>query len=106
MINILTEKQERKQLKELLEFCKRNHVEMWNYMLTIKNIRKEEREKFKYGNINPYEFERDNNGDLWILIDDGEHITKQKLPDNSPTKFLLHQLKKDKILKQRSEKIK
>lgn len=41
----------------------------------------------------PYEFERDKKGDLFILIDEGGCIIKQKLPDNSLTKFLLKQLR-------------
>ena len=42
---ILTKKQVKEQLKELLNFCKENHCLMYNYMLTIKGIRKEPADK-------------------------------------------------------------
>ena len=45
MISILTKKEEKKQLKQLIEFCKENHCLMYNYMLTIKRIRNEPQEK-------------------------------------------------------------
>ncbi len=45
MLTILTKKEEKEQLKELLKFCKENHILMWNYMLTIKQIRKEPEDK-------------------------------------------------------------
>ncbi len=35
----------KEQLKQLIEFCKENHCLMWNYMLTIKQIRKEPEDK-------------------------------------------------------------
>jgi len=45
MMEVLTKKQLKKQLKELIEFCKENHCLMWRYMLTIKQIRKEPEHK-------------------------------------------------------------
>lgn len=53
--------------------------------------------KEKWMATNPYEFEKDGEGNLWILIDEGGQIIKQQLPNNSPTKFLLKQLKKDRF---------
>jgi len=45
MMHVLTKKEKREHLKELLRFCKENHCLMWNYMLVIKQIRKEPEEK-------------------------------------------------------------
>jgi len=45
MIKILTKEEVREQLKELLEFCKENKILMYNFMLTIKKIRKEPEDK-------------------------------------------------------------
>ena len=45
MIHILTKKEEKEHKKELIEFCKENHCLMYNYMLTIKQIRKEPEDK-------------------------------------------------------------
>ncbi len=45
MIHILTKKEEKEHEKELLKFCKENHCLMYNFMLTIKQIRKELEDK-------------------------------------------------------------
>ncbi len=45
MITILTKKEVKEHEKELIKFCKENHCLMYNYMLTIKGIRKEPKEK-------------------------------------------------------------
>lgn len=45
MMYILTKKEQKKRLKELIKFCKENHCLMYNYMLTIKQIRKEPEDK-------------------------------------------------------------
>jgi len=45
MINILTKKEVKEQLKELLKFCEENHCLMYNYMMTIKKIRQEPEDK-------------------------------------------------------------
>ena len=45
MMHILTKKEEKEQLKELLEFCKENQTVMWNFMITVKGIRKEPEDK-------------------------------------------------------------
>ena len=44
MMKILTKKEIKEQLKELLKFCKENHITMWNFMIMVENIRKKERE--------------------------------------------------------------
>ena len=47
-MSILTKKEQKEQLKELIEFCKKdltNYCLMYNYMLTIKQIRKEPEDK-------------------------------------------------------------
>ena len=44
-MRILTKKEVREQLKKLLEFCKENQILMYNFMLTIKQIRKEPEDK-------------------------------------------------------------
>ena len=36
-----TKKQHKESVKKLIEFCKKNHCLMYNYMLTIEQIRKE-----------------------------------------------------------------
>ncbi len=48
MMDILTKKQREEHVKELIRFCKKdltNHCLMYNYMLTIKQIRKEPEDK-------------------------------------------------------------
>ena len=48
MISTLTKKEQKEHLKELIEFCKKdltNYCLMYNYMLTIKNIRAEPENK-------------------------------------------------------------
>lgn len=48
MIYTPTKKEQKENLKELIEFCKKdliNYCLMHNYMLTIKNIRAEPEEK-------------------------------------------------------------
>lgn len=45
MMRILTKKELTEQLRELIKFCKENQVLMYNYMLTIKQIRKEPEDK-------------------------------------------------------------
>ncbi len=48
MIHELTKKEQKEHLKELIEFCKKdltNYCLMQNYMLTIKQIRKEPEDK-------------------------------------------------------------
>jgi len=45
MIKILTKKESKEQLKELLRFCKENYCLMYNYMLTIERIRNEPKDK-------------------------------------------------------------
>lgn len=45
MMHILTKKEEKEHKKELLKFCKKNHCLMWNFMLTIKQIRNEPKQK-------------------------------------------------------------
>ena len=47
MISILTKKEEKEHEKELIKFCKDNdnHCLMYNYMLTIKQIREEPEDK-------------------------------------------------------------
>jgi len=47
MIHILTKKEEKEHEKELLKFCKENHCLMWNYMITIKEVRREVRKDLK-----------------------------------------------------------
>ncbi len=44
----ITEKQHKEMLKELIEFNKENQSLMWNYMLTIKQIRNEPKEKLMH----------------------------------------------------------
>ncbi len=46
MMRILTKKEIKQHLKELLRFCKENQNLMWNFMLMVKNIRNEAGEKF------------------------------------------------------------
>ncbi len=45
MMETLTKKQHNEHVKELIKFCKDNHCLMYNYMLTIEQIRKEPEEK-------------------------------------------------------------
>ncbi len=45
MMHILTKEEIKEQLKKLLKFCKENQILMYNYMLTIKQIRKEPEDK-------------------------------------------------------------
>ena len=40
-----TKKEIKEQLKEIIKFCKENYCLMYNYMLTIKQIRKEPEDK-------------------------------------------------------------
>jgi len=40
-----TKKEQKEYVKELIKFCKENHCLMYNYMLTIKQIREEPEEK-------------------------------------------------------------
>lgn len=61
-------------------------------------------DKNKWLATHPYEFERDKDGNLFILIDEGEYIIKQQLPDNSPTKFLLKQLQYNKLIREQASK--
>ena len=44
MIISLTKKEIREQEKELIEFCKKNHCLMWNYMCMIEKIRNESKD--------------------------------------------------------------
>ncbi len=44
----ITEKQHKERLRELIEFTKENQSLMWNYMLTIKQIRKEPEDKLMH----------------------------------------------------------
>ncbi len=48
MMEVLTKKQMEKDMKELIKFCKENHCLMYNYMITIKQIRKEPEDKILY----------------------------------------------------------
>ncbi len=45
MIYEPTKEEQEESVKELIEFCKENHCLMYNYMLTIKQIRKEPEDK-------------------------------------------------------------
>ena len=45
MLITLTKKEVKERLKELIGFCKENHCLMWNYMQTIKQIRREPEDK-------------------------------------------------------------
>ncbi len=45
MMETLTKKEVKEKLKELIKFCKENHILMYRYMLTIKQIRKEPEDK-------------------------------------------------------------
>lgn len=45
MIRILTKKESKANLKELLKFCKDNQTLMWNFMIMVKGIRKEPEDK-------------------------------------------------------------
>ena len=45
MMYILTKKEEKEHRKELIKFCRENHCLMWNFMLTIKQIRNEPKHK-------------------------------------------------------------
>ncbi len=47
MFMTLTKNQIKEQLKEIIIFCKENHCLMWNFMMTVKTIKSEEREKIK-----------------------------------------------------------
>ena len=55
-------------------------------------------DKNKWIATNPYEFVKDENGDIFIIILEGGKMLKQKLPDNSITKFILRKLEKAKVL--------
>ena len=44
-MHILTKKEQKEHTKELIKFCKENHCLMYNYMQTIKRIRKEPEDK-------------------------------------------------------------
>ena len=45
MLIILTKEEIKEQEKQLIKFCKENHVLMWNYMRTIEGIRQEPKDK-------------------------------------------------------------
>ncbi len=45
MMSVLTKEEMKEHRKELIKFCKENHYLMYNYMLTIKRIRKEPEDK-------------------------------------------------------------
>ena len=45
MMEILTKKEIKEHLKELLKFCKDNQTLMWNFMIMVKRIRKEPEDK-------------------------------------------------------------
>ncbi len=45
MLMIQTKKQQRESVKRLIKFCKDNHCLMYNYMLTIEQIRAEPEDK-------------------------------------------------------------
>ncbi len=45
MIHELTKEEHKENEKELIKFCKDNHCLMYNYMLTIKQIRNEPEDK-------------------------------------------------------------
>jgi len=45
MMEIVTKTQHKEMHKKLIEFCKENHCLMYNYMLTIEQIRKEPEDK-------------------------------------------------------------
>ena len=45
MMNVLTKKEMKEHREDLIKFCKENHCLMYNYMLTIKGIRKEPEDK-------------------------------------------------------------
>ena len=45
MIYELTKEEQKEHVKELIKFCKENYCLMYNYMLTIKQIRKEPEDK-------------------------------------------------------------
>jgi len=38
MLRLLTKEEEKKHAKELRDFCKENHCEMYNIMINIKNL--------------------------------------------------------------------
>jgi len=48
MIMEVTKKMHKGMTKELIDFCKENHCLMYNYMRTIKQIRKEPEEKLMH----------------------------------------------------------
>ncbi len=45
MIIEITKKQHKEMLEELIKFTKKNQTLMWNYMIVIKQIRREPEEK-------------------------------------------------------------
>ena len=45
MMRELTKEEHKKNIEELIKFCKENHCLMYSYMLTIKRIRKEPEDK-------------------------------------------------------------
>jgi len=45
MMEVLTKKEIKERLEELIKFCKENYCLMYRYMLTIKQIRKEPEDK-------------------------------------------------------------
>lgn len=50
---------------------------------------------------NAFEFETNSEGDLFVLTSDNNsevEMVKEKLPDNSATKFLLKRLKKEGVI--------
>ena len=58
-------------------------------------------DKQKWLSKNPYEFERDREGNLFVITSDTNSemdVVKEKLPDNSATKFLLKKLKKEGVI--------
>lgn len=55
----------------------------------------------KWFSENEFEFERDCEGNLFVITNDTNseiNVIKEKLPDNSATKFLLRRLKKEGVL--------
>jgi len=55
-----TKKEIKEQLKEIIKFCKENYCLMYNYMLTIKQIRKEPEDKLMYERLKKQVRKRDN----------------------------------------------
>jgi len=41
MMETVTKKQHKESVEKLIEFCEKNHCLMYNYMLTIEQVRKE-----------------------------------------------------------------